>query len=72
MSVAIVTGSARLIGSETCKKSRAEGSDVEDNRSGDYIRWISNVAKFQSQHSTCRYHCDLEGSLREIHDAVQG
>jgi hypothetical protein len=71
MRVAIVTGSARLFGSETCKKFHAEGFDVEDNRPVDHIQWISNVAKFQNHRPACRYHYDLEGILREIHDAFQ-
>jgi len=43
----------------------------EDNRIGDHIWWISNVAKFQSHYPDWRYRYDLEGLLHEIHDAVQ-
>jgi CDP-paratose 2-epimerase len=43
---------------------------VEDNRIGDHIWWISNVAKFQSHYPQWRYRYDLRGILNEIHDAV--
>ena len=44
---------------------------VEDNRIGDHIWWISNVAKFQSHYPDWRYRYDLKGILCEICDAVQ-
>jgi CDP-paratose 2-epimerase len=46
-------------------------SYVEDNRVGDHIWWISDVAKFQSHYPQWRYRYDLDGILAEIHDAVR-
>jgi CDP-paratose 2-epimerase len=46
-------------------------SYVEDNRVGDHIWWISDVAKFQSHYPQWRYRYDLNGILAEIHEAVQ-
>jgi CDP-paratose 2-epimerase len=43
----------------------------DDNRIGDHIWWISSVAKFQSHYPGWRYRYDLEGILREIHEAVR-
>jgi len=45
---------------------------VEDNRIGDHIWWISSVAKFQNHYPGWHYRYDLQGILREIHEAVQG
>jgi CDP-paratose 2-epimerase len=42
---------------------------VEDNRIGDHIWWISDVRKFQAHYPEWKYRYDLEGILREIHDA---
>src|SRR6185295_3163821 len=44
---------------------------VEDNRIGDHIWWVSNVAKFQSHYPAWSYRYDMEGILREIHDVLQ-
>jgi CDP-paratose 2-epimerase len=44
---------------------------VEDNRIGDHIWWISNVAKFQSHYPHWQYRYNLEAILQEIYDAVQ-
>ena len=44
---------------------------VEDNRTGDHIWWISSVAKFQRHYPRWRYRYDMEGILREIHEAIQ-
>jgi CDP-paratose 2-epimerase len=46
-------------------------SYVEENRSGDHIWWISNVAKFQRHYPKWRYRYDLDGILHEIHEAIQ-
>ena len=45
-------------------------SYVEDNRIGDHIWWISDVAKFQSHYPAWSYRYDLPGILEEIHAAV--
>jgi CDP-paratose 2-epimerase len=45
---------------------------LEDNRIGDHIWWISNVAKFRSHYPAWCYRYDLEGILHEIYDAIQG
>jgi CDP-paratose 2-epimerase len=42
----------------------------EDNRIGDHIWWISDVARFQSHYPEWQYRYDLPTTLREIHDAT--
>jgi CDP-paratose 2-epimerase len=42
---------------------------VEDNRIGDHIWWISDVAKFQSHFPAWRYRYGIREILGEIHDA---
>jgi CDP-paratose 2-epimerase len=44
---------------------------VEENRSGDHIWWISNVAKFQSHYPNWQYRYNMDGILHEIHEALQ-
>lgn len=44
---------------------------VEDNRIGDHIWWISDLAKFESHFPNWKRRYDVEAILREIHDAVQ-
>jgi CDP-paratose 2-epimerase len=44
---------------------------VEDNRIGDHIWWVSDVRKFQGHYPGWRYRYDLEGILREIHQATR-
>ncbi len=44
---------------------------LEDNRIGDHIWWISNVAKFQNHYPHWRYRYDLRTILCEIHDALK-
>ena len=44
---------------------------VDDNRIGDHIWWISDVAKFQRHYPGWQYRYDLEGILQEIYAAVQ-
>ena len=44
---------------------------VEDNRIGDHIWWISDVAKFQSHYPNWQYKYGIDGMLREIHEAVR-
>ena len=44
---------------------------VEDNRIGDHIWWISNVAKFQNHYPEWHYRYDLRAILCEIHDALK-
>jgi CDP-paratose 2-epimerase len=41
-------------------------SYVDENRSGDHIWWISNVAKFQGHYPDWRQHYDLRRTLTEI------
>ena len=45
---------------------------VEDNRIGDHIWWISDVAKFQSHFPNWTYRYGIPEILREIHDACVG
>jgi CDP-paratose 2-epimerase len=45
-------------------------SYVEDNRIGDHIWWISNVARFQKDYPNWRYQYNLQAILEEIYDAV--
>jgi CDP-paratose 2-epimerase len=42
---------------------------VEDNRIGDHIWWISDVAKFRSRFPVWRYRYGIREILGEIHDA---
>jgi CDP-paratose 2-epimerase len=42
----------------------------ENNRIGDHIWWISDVAKFQAHYPQWRYQYDLRRILEEIHRAV--
>lgn len=44
---------------------------VEDNRIGDHIWWISDLAKFENHFPSWKRRYDVEAILREIHDAVQ-
>jgi CDP-paratose 2-epimerase len=44
----------------------------EENRIGDHIWWISDVAKFQSHFPEWKYKYDLRGILEEIHRACVG
>ena len=44
---------------------------VEDNRIGDHIWWISDVAKFQSHYPNWQYKYGIDGMLLEIHEAVR-
>jgi len=44
---------------------------MEDNRIGDHIWWISNVAKFRGHYPAWHYQYDLEGILQEIHSALK-
>jgi CDP-paratose 2-epimerase len=48
-----------------------ESSYVDENRSGDHIWWISDVAKFQSHYPGWSYQYDLRRTLREIVTACQ-
>ncbi|MEZ5300548.1 MAG: NAD-dependent epimerase/dehydratase family protein [Verrucomicrobiales bacterium] len=42
---------------------------VEDNRIGDHIWWVSDVAAFQRDYPDWRYRYDLRGIFEEIHAA---
>jgi CDP-paratose 2-epimerase len=42
---------------------------VEENRLGDHIWWISNVAKFKNHYPAWRYRYGIREILGEIHDA---
>jgi CDP-paratose 2-epimerase len=44
----------------------------EDNRIGDHIWWISDVAKFQAHYPQWQYEFDLRAILEQIHEAVRG
>ena len=46
-------------------------SYVEDNRIGDHIWWISDVAKFKAHYPGWEYRYGIREILTEIHDAVQ-
>jgi CDP-paratose 2-epimerase len=41
----------------------------EQNRTGDHIWWISDVAKFQSHYPDWKLKYDIPAILREIYDA---
>ena len=45
---------------------------VDDNRIGDHIWWISDVARFQSHYPAWKYRYDLPAILQEIHAACAG
>ncbi len=51
---------------------KLEWTYKEDNRIGDHIWWISDVAKFQSHYPDWKYKYDLRGILKEIHAACAG
>ncbi len=48
---------------------KLEWTYKEDNRIGDHIWWVSDVAKFQSHYPDWKYQYDLRGILKEIHQA---
>ncbi len=48
---------------------RLSWSYVEENRIGDHIWWISNVARFQSHFPAWKYRYSIKEILQEIHDA---
>jgi len=57
---------------ERCEQISGRALDwiyVEDNRIGDHIWYISDVRKFQAHFPDWKYRYDLDGILREIHDA---
>jgi CDP-paratose 2-epimerase len=59
---------------EACEKisgRKLQWNYVEDNRIGDHIWWVSNVAKFQSHYPNWSYRYDMNGILQEIHEALQ-
>ena len=51
---------------------KLEWTYKEDNRIGDHIWWISDVAKFQSHYPNWKYQYDLRTTLEEIHKACVG
>jgi len=60
---------------EQCEKISGRKLDwtyIEDNRIGDHIWWISDVAKFCSHFPNWRYRYGIPEILREIHDACIG
>jgi len=60
---------------EECEKisgRKLDWSYIEDNRIGDHIWWISDVAKFRSHFPNWRYRYGIPEILREIHDACTG
>jgi CDP-paratose 2-epimerase len=57
---------------ETISGRKLNWSYVEENRVGDHIWWISNVAKFQSHYPRWHYLYDLNAILGEIHGAARG
>jgi len=48
---------------------KLEWTYKDENRIGDHIWWISDVAKFQSHYPEWKYKYDLRGMLAEIHKA---
>jgi CDP-paratose 2-epimerase len=55
-----------------CERIAGRKMDVhytDDNRIGDHIWWISDVAKFKSHYPAWRHTCGIEEILREIHAA---
>jgi CDP-paratose 2-epimerase len=51
---------------------KLDWSYIEDNRIGDHIWWISDVAKFRSHFPNWRYRYGIPEILREIHDVCAG
>jgi CDP-paratose 2-epimerase len=49
---------------------KLDWSYVEDNRQGDHIWWISDVARFKSHYPAWSLRYDVPTILREIHEAV--
>lgn len=45
---------------------------MDDNRIGDHIWWISDVAKFGEHYPDWRYHYDIHGIMEEIYKGLQG
>jgi CDP-paratose 2-epimerase len=43
---------------------------VDESRVGDHMWWISSVEKFRRHYPNWQYRYDLEGILRELHEAV--
>jgi CDP-paratose 2-epimerase len=50
---------------------KLDWSYMEDNRIGDHIWWVSDVAKFQSHYPNWKYRYDIRGILSEILEAVR-
>jgi len=55
--------------SEEISGKKLDWTYVEDNRIGDHIWYVSDVAKFQSHFPNWKYRYDLNALLREIHSA---
>jgi CDP-paratose 2-epimerase len=55
---------------EQISGNKLEWSYKEDNRIGDHIWWISDVARFQSHYPNWKYCYDLPTTLGEIHAAT--
>lgn len=45
---------------------------LDDNRVGDHIWWISDVAKFSEHYPEWEYHYDISAILQEIYTGLQG
>ena len=64
-----------LEGIEECERISGRKLDwtyVEDNRIGDHIWWISDVAKFRNHFPDWHYRYGIPEILLEIHDACVG
>jgi CDP-paratose 2-epimerase len=51
---------------------KLEWTYKEENRTGDHMWWISDVAKFQGHYPAWKYKYDLRTTLEEIHKACVG
>jgi len=51
---------------------KANVTYLDDNRIGDHIWWISDVAKFGSHYPEWEYHYDIHALLEEIYNGLQG
>ncbi len=45
---------------------------LDDNRVGDHIWWVSDVAKFSEHYPEWEYHYDIPAILQEIYTGLQG
>lgn len=58
-----------------CEKISGKKANItylDDNRIGDHIWWISDVAKFSEHYPNWEYHYDIHAILEEIYNGLQG